>query len=51
MSGIVFLMFVQSLVQFETKEGKREGYCGEKIYLDMSFKKLDASIRDANCLI
>ena len=37
MSGMLFLMFMQSLVQYETKEGKWEGYYGEKNYLDTSF--------------
>ena len=37
MSGMPFLLFVQSLFQFGTKEGKREGYYREKNYLDMSF--------------
>ena len=37
MSGMLFLLFPQSLFQFGAKEGKREGYYGEKNYLDMSF--------------
>ena len=37
MSGMLFLMFVQSLFQFGAKVGKREGYYGEKNYLHMSF--------------
>ena len=36
MSGMLFLMFVQSLFQFGAKDGKREGYYGEKNYLGMS---------------
>ena len=37
MSGMLFLMFVQSLFQFGAKEGIWEGYCGDKNYLDMLF--------------
>ena len=37
MSGMLFLPFVQSLFQFGAKEGKWEGYYGEKNYLDRSF--------------
>ena len=37
MSGVLFLLFVQSLFQFGAKEGKWEDYYGEKNYLDMSF--------------
>ena len=37
MSGMLFLMFVQSLFQFGAKVGKSEGYYGGKNYLDMSF--------------
>ena len=37
MSGMLFLLFVQSLFQSGTKEGKLEGYYGEKNYLDMAF--------------
>ena len=37
MSGMLVLMLVQSLFQFGAKGGKREGYYGEKNYLDMSF--------------
>ena len=40
MSGMLLLMFVQSLFQFRAKEGKWEGYYGEKNYLDMSFNLL-----------
>ena len=39
MWGMLFLLFVQSLLQFGTKEGKWEGYYGEKNqYLDMPFQ-------------
>ena len=37
MSGMLFLLFLQRLFQFGAKEGKSEGYYGEKNYLDMSF--------------
>ena len=37
MSGMLFLLFVQSLFQFGAKQGKSEGYYGETNYLDMSF--------------
>ena len=37
MSGMLFLMFVQSLFQFGAKEGIWEGYYGDKNYLDMFF--------------
>ena len=37
MSGMLFLMFMQSLFQFGAKEGKGDGYYGERNYLDMSF--------------
>ena len=36
MPGMLFLLFVQSLFQFGAKEGKWEGYYGEKNDLDMS---------------
>ena len=39
MSGMLFLMFVQSLFQFGAKVGKWEGYYGEKNYLDILFDK------------
>ena len=39
MSEMLFLMFVQSLFQFGAKEGKWEGYYGQKNYLDMSSEK------------
>ena len=38
MSGMLSLMYVQSLFQFGAKVGKREGYYGDKNYLDMFFK-------------
>ena len=44
MSGMLFLMFVQSLFQFGAKVGKWEGYYGEKNYLDMSFDLNTASL-------
>ena len=37
MSGMLFLMFVQSLFQVGAKEGIWEGYYGDKNYLDMFF--------------
>ena len=37
MSGMLFLLFDRSLFQFGATERKREGYYGEKNYLDMSF--------------
>ena len=37
MHGMLLLMFVQILFQFGAKRKKREGYYGEKNYLDMSF--------------
>ena len=37
MSGMLFLLFAQSLFQFEVKERKWERYYGEKHYLDSSF--------------
>ena len=37
MSGMLFLLFVQSLLRSWAIEGKWEGYYGEKNYLDMSF--------------
>ena len=37
MSGMLFLMFVQSLFQFGAKQGIWEGYYGDKNYLDMFF--------------
>ena len=37
MSGMLFLMFVQSLFQFGAKEEIWEGYYGNKKYLDMFF--------------
>ena len=45
---MLFLMFVQSLFQFEAKEGKREGYYGEKNCLDMSFIEAETSKLLAN---
>ena len=39
MSGMLSLMYVQSLFQFAAKVGKWEGYYGEKNDLDMSFTK------------
>ena len=40
MSGMLSLMYVQSLFQFGAKVGKWEGYYGDKSYLDMFFCKL-----------
>ena len=40
MSGMLFLLFVQSLFQFGAKEGKWEGSYGEKNYLDTSFEAI-----------
>ena len=37
MSGMLFLLFVQSLFYFGVKEGNEEGYYGEKTYLHISF--------------
>ena len=37
MSGMLFLVFMQSLFQFGAKEGIWEGYYGDKNYLDMFF--------------
>ena len=37
MSGMLSLMYVQSLFQFGAKVGKWEGYYGDKNYLDMFF--------------
>ena len=36
-SGFLVLLFVKSLFQFGAKEGRWEGYYGEKNYFDMSF--------------
>ena len=36
-SGMLFLLFVQSLLKFGAKEGKCEGYYGEKIILKCPF--------------
>ena len=41
---MLFLLFVQSLFQFGAKEGKWEGYYGEKNYLDIFF--LETRIRN-----
>ena len=43
MSGMLLLMFVQSLFQFGGKMRKLEGYYGEKNYLDMSFDRQSLS--------
>ena len=45
MSGMLFLIFVQSLFQFGAKEEIGEGYYGDKNYLDMFFD-LDAADKD-----
>ena len=37
MSGMLSLMYVQSLFQFGANVGKWEGYYGDKYYLDMFF--------------
>ena len=37
MSGMLFLLFVQSLLQFRAKLAQWESYYGEKNYLDLSF--------------
>ena len=37
MSGMLLVLFVQSLLQFGAKQGKWEGYWEEENYLDMSF--------------
>ena len=42
MSGMLFLMFVQSVFQFGAKEEIWEGYYGDKNYLDMFFRKFEA---------
>ena len=40
MSGMLFLMFVQSLFQFGAKEEIWEGYYEDKNYLDMFFTEI-----------
>ena len=37
MSGVLFLMFVQSMFQFGAKGGEMGGLLRDKNYLDMSF--------------
>ena len=46
MSGILSLMYVQSLFQLGAKVGKWEGYYGDKKYLDMFFKSFFWSKKD-----